>query len=118
MNNRLMTSLFAFLMPMFLMGQSVIGNVSGEGQPLVGANVVIEGTELGGVTDSNGNFLIDVPSGEVKITASYIGYTSETISVTVGEEVASINFLLETDALLLSDVEVLASRADKNTPVA
>jgi len=118
MNNRLITSLFAFMMPIFLMGQSVIGNVSGEGQPLVGANVVIEGTELGGVTDNNGNFLIDVPSGEAKITASYIGYTSETISVTVGEEVASINFLLETDALLLSDVEVLASRADKNTPVA
>ena len=48
MNNRLITSLFAFMMPIFLMGQSVIGNVSGEGQPLVGANVVIEGTELGG----------------------------------------------------------------------
>ena len=44
MNNRLITSLFAFMMPIFLMGQSVIGNVSGEGQPLVGANVVIEGT--------------------------------------------------------------------------
>ena len=43
------------------MGQSVIGNVSGEGQPLVGGNVVIEGTDLGGVTDENGNFLIDVP---------------------------------------------------------
>ena len=118
MNNRLITSLFAFMMPIFLMGQSVIGNVSGEGQPLVGANVVIEGTELGGVTDNNGNFLIDVPAGEIQITASYIGYKPETISVTVDDEVASINFLLETDALLLSDVEVLASRADKNTPVA
>ena len=118
MNNRLITSLFAFMMPIFLMGQSVIGNVSGEGQPLVGANVVIEGTELGGVTDNNGNFLIDVPAGEIQITASYIGYKPETISVTVSDEVASINFLLETDALLLSDVEVLASRADKNTPVA
>ena len=73
MNNRLITSLFAFMMPIFLMGQSVIGNVSGEGQPLVGANVVIEGTELGGVTDNNGNFLIDVPAGEIQITASYIG---------------------------------------------
>ena len=59
MNNRLITSLFAFMMPIFLMGQSVIGNVSGEGQPLVGANVVIEGTDLGGVTDENGNFSLD-----------------------------------------------------------
>ena len=95
MNNRLITSLFAFMMPIFLMGQSVIGNVSGEGQPLVGANVVIEGTDLGGVTDENGNFLIDVPAGDLDITASFIGYKSQTLSVKVEEEVASVNFVLE-----------------------
>ena len=118
MNNRLITSLFAFMMPMFLMGQSVIGNVSGEGQPLVGANVVIEGTDLGGVTDNNGNFLIDVPTGDLDISASFIGYKTQTLSVKVGEEVASVNFILELNSLKLSDVEVLASRADKSTPVA
>ena len=118
MNNRLITSLFAFMMPIFLMGQSVIGNVSGEGQPLVGANVVIEGTDLGGVTDENGNFLIDVPAGDLDITASFIGYKSQTLSVKVEEEVASVNFVLELNSLKLSDVEVLASRADKSTPVA
>ena len=118
MNNRLITSLFAFMMPIFLMGQSVIGNVSGEGQPLVGANVVIEGTELGGVTDENGNFLIDVPAGDLDITASFIGYKPQTLSVKVEEEVASVNFVLELDALILTDIEVLASRADKSTPVA
>ena len=118
MNNRLITSLFAFMMPIFLMGQSVIGNVSGEGQPLVGANVVIEGTDLGGVTDENGNFLIDVPAGDLDITASFIGYKSQTLSVKVEEEVASVNFVLELNSLKLTDVEVLASRADKSTPVA
>ncbi len=118
MNNRLITSLFAFMMPIFLMGQSVIGNVSGEGQPLVGANVVIEGTDLGGVTDENGNFLIDVPAGDLDITASFIGYKPQTLSVKVEEEVASVNFVLELDALILTDIEVLASRADKSTPVA
>jgi len=118
MNNRLITSLFAFMMPIFLMGQSVIGNVSGEGQPLVGANVVIEGTDLGGVTDNNGNFLIDVPAGDIDITASFIGYKPQTLSVKVEEEVASVNFVLELNSLKLSDVEVLASRADKSTPVA
>ena len=118
MNNRLMTSLFAFLMPMFLMGQSVIGNVSGEGKPLVGANVAVDGTDLGGVTNENGSYSIEVPAGKYDITASYIGYTTQTITVEVGNEVASVNFALETDALILSDVEVLASRADKNTPVA
>ena len=118
MNNRLMTSLFAFLMPMFLMGQSIVGNVSGEGKPLVGANVAVDGTDLGGVTNENGSYSIEVPAGKYDITASYIGYTTQTITVEVGNEVASVNFALETDALILSDVEVLASRADKNTPVA
>ena len=53
MNRRnLLSSLLVFLMPIFLVGQSVVGVVSGEGKPLVGANVVIEGTGLGTILTS------------------------------------------------------------------
>lgn len=44
-------------------------------EPLVGANVLIEGTFLGGSTDADGDFyIINIPVGTYTITVSYIGY--------------------------------------------
>ena len=52
--SNLTTSLLMFLAPMFLWGQSVVGVVNSEGKPLAGANVVVDGTDKGGVTDDSG----------------------------------------------------------------
>ena len=116
----LLSLLFTFLMPIALLGQSVVGVVNDkEGNPLVGANVVVDGTDKGGVTDNSGKYTIDVgASGDYGVTASYIGYSSLTNSVKVDDIVGTINFLLEIDAVSMSALEVLASRADKTTPVA
>jgi hypothetical protein len=43
-------------------GQAVTGFVGTGEEPLVGANVVVEGTELGGVTDAEGKFVIETGS--------------------------------------------------------
>jgi len=99
-------------------GQAVTGFVGTGEEPLVGANVVVEGTELGGVTDAEGKFVIETGTGTFDITASYIGYISQTKSVEVGDIVGSISFDLETDVVALTALEVLASRADETTPVA
>jgi len=106
-------------MPIFLMGQSVVGVVSGEGKkPLVGANVVIEGTDLGAVSDNDGFYSIDVPVGDYNVIASFIGYSSVTSPVTVDSSDVIVDFSLEVDAIAMSALEVLASRADETTPVA
>jgi len=99
-------------------GQAVTGFVGNGEEPLVGANVVIEGTELGGVTDAEGKFVIETGTGTFDLTASYIGYVSQTKSVRVGDIVGSVSFDLETDVVALTALEVLASRADETTPVA
>ena len=105
----MMTGLFA---------QSISGVVGGE-NPLQGANVVVVGTELGSVSNGEGSYLIkDVPAGTYDITASFIGYSSKTISVVVGEGDAVVDFTLKVDAVSMSALEVLASRADETTPVA
>ena len=102
-----------------LFAQSIVGTViDSDSKPLEGANIVVVGTELGGVSDKDGSFKIDVPTGTYDVTASFIGYTSVTNSVVVGDIVSSVNFILEFSYLGLSDVEVLASRASENTPVA
>ena len=60
---------------------------------LLEPNVVVEGTELGGVSD-DGKFVIETGSGTFDITASYIGYIAPTQSVEVGDIVASVSFNL------------------------
>ena len=44
-------------------------------EPLVGANVVIEGTFFGGTTDADGDFyIINIPVGSYNVIVSYVGY--------------------------------------------
>jgi hypothetical protein len=59
----------------------VIGTVTDldTGQPLVGAQVVVEGTNLGNVTNEDGYFFINnVPVGIQNLTAQYLGYQTTT----------------------------------------
>ena len=119
MNKRnLISSLLVFLMPIFLVGQSVVGVVSDADKPLVGANVIVEGTNLGTVSVVDGFYSIDLPAGDYDVTASFIGYSSVTNMVTVDSSDVVVDFTLVIDAIPMSDIEVLASRADEKTPVA
>ncbi len=45
-------------------------------EPIIGANVVVEGTTIGTVTDADGNFALDVPDGAT-LKISYIGYIEQ-----------------------------------------
>ncbi|HYO47136.1 MAG TPA: TonB-dependent receptor, partial [Gemmatimonadota bacterium] len=59
----------------------VVGTVtdSDTGQPLVGAQVVVEGTNLGNVTNEDGSYFINnVPVGLQGLTAQYLGYQTTT----------------------------------------
>ena len=65
-------------------GKKVTGQVSdNNGEPIVGASVVIKGktTGVGAITDANGNFTLDnVPTGAV-LVISYLGYNAQEVSV-------------------------------------
>lgn len=53
-------------------------------ETLPGAKVFIEGTNMGVMADMDGNFqLVGVPSGKQKIVFAYIGYSTDTLDVTV-----------------------------------
>jgi len=111
-------SVISFLMPMFIYGQSVSGTVADEsGDPLAGANVVVDGTDVGAASLEDGTYSIKVDAGSYTVTASVIGYTSITKSVDVSDDV-TLDFSLTVSAVGMSALEVLASRADEKTPVA
>ena len=64
--------------------QTITGNVSdSEGEPLIGATVLVKGTTNGTTTDFDGNFSIEANEGDV-LQISYTGYTS--IELTAGTD--------------------------------
>ena len=106
MNKRnLISSVMIMLMPMFLFGQvvteekvetSIGGVVSDESNnPIVGANVIVVGTDLGSAADADGYYSIDLGAGSYSLTASAIGYESQSSEVSIKEGDSGItNFVL------------------------
>lgn len=85
--------------------RQVTGQVTGEnGDPLVGASVQVMGTQEGTITDFDGNFQINVPSGANTLIVSYLGYTEQTVDVT-GQN--TVNISLVVDGIALDDVVVV-----------
>ena len=79
--------------------------------PLGGANVFLEGTDKGGITDNEGKvYILDVPVGDYTVIVSYIGFDSFEQSVRVQEN-STINFLASLSAGVIegSDVNVLGN---------
>ena len=111
--------IFALLLSVSIINAGVINGkaTSSKGQALVGANVMVEGTSIGSATDADGNFSISIKDGNYNIIVSMIGYEKKTSSVNVTGN-TTVNFSLKESSLELSGIEVLASRAVENTPVA
>ena len=55
--------------------------VSEDGEPVIGASIVVKGTTVGTVTDYDGNFTLDVPTDGKQLVISYIGMKSQVVAV-------------------------------------
>ena len=108
----LLSSVLTLGVSSLLLAQS--GTVAGRvtdtdtGDPLVGANVTVMGTNLGAATDINGEYSIgNVPAGAQRLKADYIGYGSTTMEVDVpADGSANAAFSLAVAALNLNEVVV------------
>lgn len=85
---RLIISFLSLLFPVAILAQQVVhGNVvDNEQQAVIGATVMIAGGKDGTVTNLDGDFVIEVPSGK-KIIVSYIGMESQTLTPVDGMRV-------------------------------
>ena len=74
-----------------------------DGEPVIGANIVVKGTTNGTITDMDGKFVMDVPAGAV-LRISYIGYSEKEIPV--GNQ-TSLSISLAEDSKALDEVVVI-----------
>lgn len=75
------------------------------GEPLIGVNVLVKGTNTGTSTDFNGMYSIDAPSTNDILVFSYIGYQTQEVAI---EGRTMIDVVLASDAALLEEVVVTA----------
>ncbi len=73
------------------------------GEPIIGANVVVKGTNKGTMTDLNGEFSLEAPEGAT-LQISYIGYLPKEIPV---KDQSAINVALDEDTQALEEVVII-----------
>jgi len=89
--------------------QPIKGKVVDEkGEPLLGVNVVVKGTQKGTSTDANGNFKIEVNKNAI-LKFSFVGYITKEVQVTDQE---TITVKLESTTGELSEIIVVGSRSN------
>jgi len=116
-NLRRIASIVVFMWGMLQAGITgkVVGTVSDaqSGAPLIGANIVIEGTSLGCASDFSGNYVVlNITPGLYSIKATMIGYKPVVVKeVVVNMNLTStVNIEMTTEALGLEEVVVVAER--------
>jgi TonB-linked SusC/RagA family outer membrane protein len=103
---RFSTFLLAFMVQFaFAQEKTITGTVSGsDGLPLIGATVLVKGTNTGASTDFDGNYSIKAAQGAT-LVFSFVGY--ETQEARVGSS-NTINIVMQEDAAQLDEVVVVA----------
>jgi len=111
-------ALFTFLFSNFVFAGTT-GKIAGTvtdaetGEPLPGANIIIEGTSMGAATDLKGYYVIlNVPPGTYTLKASMIGYAASKVTeVRVSiDRTTTIDFKLKPTVLVGEEVVVVAER--------
>ena len=121
----LVVALTAFGMEAQAQGANA-GQVSGRvthaqgGQPIVGAQVRITGTNLGAVTDDAGQYTIRlVPPGDVALRVTRIGFAEQTRTVNVAAgATATADFAIAPVAIQLAEVVTTATGEQRRVEVA
>ncbi|MGB3799549.1 MAG: TonB-dependent receptor, partial [Lewinella sp.] len=99
------------------LGAEGIANVSGmvrDGQdPIIGATLQVEGTEVATVTDTDGSYALEVPPGTYTLTISYVGYGSQERAIRINGD-GTYDIELQPSATNLQQVTVTEQAADAN----
>ena len=110
--------LAALLVLLLLPGQAFAQNIrvqgrvlDEQGEGLIGAGVVIQGTTTGTITDMDGNFVLSVPRGAV-LEVSCIGYATQAV-----QAAQTLTITLEPENRALDEAVVIAYGQQKKVTI-
>ena len=94
---------------------TVKGSVKDDkGTPIVGASIIINGTNIGVTSDLDGNFTLDAPYSEATLMVSYLGYAPQEIPIS---NRTHIDVVLIEDAKALENVVVVGYTTQKKATI-
>jgi TonB dependent receptor/CarboxypepD_reg-like domain/TonB-dependent Receptor Plug Domain len=98
-----------FFLSLSACGQTLNGHVydARSGKNLINASIEMENYNTWTVTDSEGNFSVNIPAGECYLNVRSLGYASQRIRVDGNR--SAIEIALEQESLQLNEVVVTAS---------
>ena len=106
---RFFTLLIFGVLPLFIWAQNrtITGTVvSSATEPLIGVTVLVKGTNVGTVTDIDGNYSVNVPETAKSLVFSSIGYISTEIPIGSGNR---LDVIMNEDQISLSEIVVTAN---------
>lgn len=92
-------------------GRIIKGVVTDQhGEPLIGCNIVVVGSQKGVITDIDGRFSLDVPAEAKQLKISYIGYQDQVVDI---NERTNVKIILKEDDNALDEVVVVGYGTQK-----
>lgn len=88
------------------------------GQPLPGAQVVIQGTQLGNIADDSGYYFVNnVPLGSQTVTATFLGYQTEAKEHRIlSGQTTTVDFALSTEVIVADSAIITVTEREPLVP--
>ena len=111
------TILLLFITFTSIAQNNFVGRVTdSSGEPIVGANILIEESNLITYTDEKGKFYLNSNSTNIDIQVSHVGYLTKEIKFSNPNQ--EINIVLDDGIILKDEIKVISTRAKDNSPFA
>ena len=111
------TILLLFITFTSIAQNNFVGRVTdSSGDPIVGANILIEESNLITYTDEKGKFYLNSNSTNIDIQVSHVGYLTKEIKFSNPSQ--EINIVLDDGIILKDEIKVISTRAKDNSPFA
>ena len=111
------TILLLFITFTSIAKNNFVGRVTdSSGDPIVGANILIEESNLITYTDEKGKFYLNSNSTNIDIQVSHVGYLTKEIEFSNPNQ--EINIVLDDGIILKDEIKVISTRAKDNSPFA
>lgn len=113
--------------------KSITGVVTDRaGSPMPGVTVIVEGTTIGTITDGDGKFTLQIPSGSANLHVSFVGMATQIIPIgdkssfavslleeTIGlEEVVAVGYGTQTKRTVTGAIQTVSGDDLKDIPAA
>ncbi len=106
-------TIVALILFAFCANAQVTGTLQdSNGEPIIGANISVPGTNVGTISDIDGNFSLNVPSGSNQLSISYLGFKTQTIDLN-GQNTVSVTLMSDTE--LLDEIVVVGYGVQKKS---